>query len=327
MLPPTAGTGSLPLDTVVENIAEMAKSGNLAEAFLANTRASSRMEFRKLEAIFYDKINEMCDTGLITLNSLFALIESKSSIKAVLGEEVLAHIKAIPKSDAELMGASSSTSTNHAKALPVEDAKAPEQTDDKAVLQIFEAYIEQEEQNLNDLVEREKNRTQQLREEAALVIQESKRQAEIERIEMQQETQRIQELAELAKKLFKEEAETRRLEEQQAEDQRLEEEQAEVLVYDDEQDPNVLNETNNDWLQFIFDMPAIQKSLLAAIALGTVILLTCGAAEMIVLATSLVVGGVAGFAMNFFQSNPSSQTPENGDSTLPPNGDNCDYHH
>jgi len=79
-----------------------------------------------------------------------------------------------------------------------------------------------------------------------------------------------------------------------------------LLIKDAEEasnERNIPKKDNSDWFKFMVNILAMKEIQLAAIALGTVILLSCSDVGMVVLGDGLVTAGAAGLALNFFSPN------------------------
>ena len=79
-----------------------------------------------------------------------------------------------------------------------------------------------------------------------------------------------------------------------------------LLIKDAEEVPkerNIPKKDNSDGFKFMVNILAMKEIQLAAIALGTVILLSCSDVGMVVLGDGLVAAGAVGLAMNFFSPN------------------------
>jgi len=71
-------------------------------------------------------------------------------------------------------------------------------------------------------------------------------------------------------------------------------------------------EFNDDWFQLMFDILAMKEVQLAAIALGTVILLSCSGVGMIALGGGLLAAGVIGLTISFFSPHQDEVKTDTG---------------
>lgn len=73
---------------------------------------------------------------------------------------------------------------------------------------------------------------------------------------------------------------------------------------------DIKTEASNQWLDLIFNTLVMQEVQLAAIALGTVILVACSGASMVMLGGVLVTTGAAGLTMRFFSDKSKAESNE-----------------